>query len=122
MLTVGCPAIRLSASRNGTSRTQRCTPNCFFSTSSRSFFAARSTISCSAGESGRTRSNHPSIAGSTPSGVTSVASACTRWKTGLSTAARIEEWMSFAGPRPHFSPLAESSHSITPFAPRWIVT
>ena len=30
--------------------------------------------------------------------------------------------MSFAGPRPHFSPLETSSSSITPFAPRFTVT
>ena len=30
--------------------------------------------------------------------------------------------MSFAGPRPHFSPLETSSSSTTPFAPRLTVT
>ena len=40
-----------------------------------------------------------------PSAETSVSSALTRCQAGLSTIALSEEWMSFAGPRPHFSPL-----------------
>jgi hypothetical protein len=57
------------------------------------------------------------MAGSTPSADTSEFSACTRWNAGLSTLARSEEWTSLPGPRPHFSPLATTSHSITPLAP-----
>ena len=52
-----------------------------------------------------------------PSSDTSVSSAFTSRQAGLSTMALSEEWMSFAGPRPHFSPLATSSSSTTPLAP-----
>ena len=62
-----------------------------------------------------------SIAGS-PSALTSVASACTRWNAGLSSRARLLEWTSFFGPRPHFSPLDTSSSSTTPLAPSDTVT
>ena len=85
-------------------------------------FAASATIAFSAAEIGRALSAKPSIAGSVPSGVTSVASACTRWNDGLSTRGRLPEWMSLLGPRPHFSPLETSSHSMTPLAPSVIVT
>ena len=54
--------------------------------------------------------------------MTSVASACTRWNAGLSSRARLLEWTSFFGPRPHFSPLATSSSSTTPLAPSDTVT
>ena len=57
-----------------------------------------------------------------PSAETSVSSALTRCHAGLSTIAFSDEWMSFAGPRPHFSPLDTSSSSTTPFAPRLTVT
>ena len=42
-----------------------------------------------------------------PSSDTSVSSAFTRRHAGLSTIAFSDEWMSFDGPRPHFSPLGD---------------
>ena len=117
MLTVGRLANRSRASRYGTSRTQRCTLSIFLSCASLRRRAAMSISFSSSGERGRTFSKYPSMAGSTPSVDTSVARACTRWNEGLSTDARSEEWMSCPGPRPHFSPLAISSSSITPLAP-----
>src|SRR5215468_2342125 len=57
-----------------------------------------------------------------PSSETSVRSAMIRCHAGLSTIALSEEWMSLAGPRPHFSPLETSSSSTTPLAPRLTVT
>ena len=60
---------------------------------------------------GRALSANPSMAGVLPSGETSVASAWTRCQAGLSTRALLLEWMSFFGPRPHFSPLEVSSSS-----------
>ncbi len=41
---------------------------------------------------------------------------------GASSRARLLEWTSLDGPRPQRSPLATSSHSITPLAPRLTVT
>ena len=81
----------------------------------------RRACAFSAAVGGRAASAKPSMAGS-PSAVTSVASACTRWKAGLSSRARLLECTSLPGPRPHFSPLATSSSSTTPLAPRDTVT
>src|SRR5438094_831699 len=74
MLTVGRDISSSSASRQLTSCTQWSTPSCRFVTCSSSRFAASAIMACSAVESGRALSAKPSIAGSLPSGETSVAS------------------------------------------------
>ena len=43
-------------------------------------------------------------------------------QAGLSTRALLLEWISWIGPRPQRSPLAMSSSSMTPLAPRVIIT
>src|SRR6266540_2713836 len=122
MLTVGRDIRSSSASRQLTSCTQWSTPSCRFVTCSSRLLAASAIMAFSAGESGRALSANPSIAGSLPSEETSVASASTKCHAGLSTRALLLEWMSLRGPRPQRSPLDTSSHSITPFAPRVMVT
>src|SRR6266851_627582 len=63
------------------------------------------------------------MAGSLPSGETSVARASTRCHAGLSRRALLLECTSLRGPRPHFSPLEMSSSSTTPLAPRnWVTS
>jgi hypothetical protein len=78
MLTVGLDTARSSDSSQLASFDQTFTPSCSLSVASSIRFAASATIAFSAAEIGRARSAKPSIAGSAPSGVTSVASACTR--------------------------------------------
>ena len=85
-------------------------------------FAAIAIIFFSAGLNARTFAVYPSIAGSFPSSVTNVASASTKCHAGLSNRALLLECTSRRGPRPHFSPLDTNSNSITPFAPRNVVT
>ena len=123
MFTVGCEARRSSASAHGRSSMKRGTPLRRFQ--SASLVLARvlaNELRARVRVSGRTFSNQPSMAGVLPSGETSVCSACTRRHTGASTIALLEEWMSRAGPRPQRSPLATSSHSMMPLAPRLTVT
>src|SRR5215510_6369904 len=122
MLTVGCETSISSASRQLTSRIQWSTPSCFLVAASLIRPAATAIIFFSASESGRALSAKRSIAGVFPSAETSVLSACTRCHAGLSTRALLLEWVSRFGPRPQRSPLATSSSSTTPFAPRLIVT
>src|SRR5204863_493193 len=75
----------------------------------------------SAGESGRALSAYPSIAGSLPSGDTSVPRASTRCHAGLSTRALLPEWTSRCGPPPQRSAPETSSASVTPFAPSVVI-
>ncbi len=121
MLTVGALTRRSSEARQGRSCAQRSTESARFARASSSRAAATSSMARSAAETGRAASAKPSIAGS-PSGVTRVARACTRWKAGLSSRARFAECTSFVGPRPQRSPLATSSSSTTPLAPSDTVT
>ena len=122
MLTVGRDASISSASGQDASPIHRETPSCFFAAASSRRREASATMAFSAAEIGRALSANPSIAGVFPSGPTSVWSAWTRCHAGLSTRALLLEWMSLSGPRPHFSPVTVSSHSMTPLAPSAIVT
>ena len=121
MFTVGVNMNRSSVARHGRSWDHRAAPVSDFAVLSLIFVAASSSISRSATVAALASRANPSIAGS-PSALTSVASAWTRWNAGLSRRARFDECTSMVGPRPHFSPLATSSHSTTPFAPRKIET
>ena len=122
MLTVGRDISSSSASRQPTSCTQWSTPSSFFAVASSSRRAASPIIVFSAAESGRAFAVKPSMAGSLPSGETSVASAMTRCHAGLSSRALLLEWTSLRGPRPQRSPLETSSSSTTPLAPSVTVT
>ncbi len=89
MLTVGFETARSSDSSQLASFDQTFTLSCFLIVASSIRFAASATIAFSAAEIGRALSAKPSMAGSAPSGVTSVESAWTRWKEGLSTRGRL---------------------------------
>src|SRR2546426_2356787 len=93
MLTVGRDISSSRASRQLTSCTQWSTPSSFLAAPSSRRRAASAIIASSAAESGRALSAKPSMAGSLPSGETSVARASTRCHAGLSTLALLLEWM-----------------------------
>ncbi len=101
------PLVRLAPRQRR--RSSAATPSCFFAVASSSRCAAAATIAFSAAEIGRgCRRSRRSRACCRPAD-TSVSSACTRCHAGLSTRALLLEWTSFAGPRPHVSPLETSS-------------
>ena len=108
MLTVGVNRNRSSDSRQGRSCAQRSAESAFLAVASESRAAAASSIAFCAAEAGRAASAKPSMAGS-PSAVTSVFSACTRWNAGLSRRARLLEWTSFFGPA---APLRAARHEL----------
>ncbi len=122
MFTVGRLHSRWSACSQSTSWIHRVAPRSSLAFASLIRFAARWTIWISAEEMGRAASAKPSMAGSAPSAVTSEASACTRWNGGLSSRARFAECTSLDGPRPQRAPLTTSSSSMTPLAPKLMVT
>ena len=121
MFTVGVNRKRSSEARQGRSWAQRSAESRRLAVASSRRAAAVSSICFWAAVGGRMPTAKLSIAGS-PSALTSVARACTRWNAGLSSRARLLEWTSFFGPRPHFSPLDTSSSSTTPLAPSDTVT
>ena len=109
MFTVGVKTKRSSDARQGRSCAQRSAESMRLAVASLEARGRRvEHARFSAAEAGRAASAKPSMAGS-PSAVTSVASACTRWKAGLSRRARLLEWTSFFGPA---APLLAARHQL----------
>src|SRR3989454_12756950 len=94
MLTVGVKRKRSRVARQDRSWAQCSADSRLLAVDSESREAAVSSMARSAAEAGRAASAKPSIAGS-PSAVTRVLSAWTRWNVGLSSRARLLESPTF---------------------------